>query len=701
MLSLSVFGQGEFVIEFDLANETIIKTGPKVEGLTWIYPNERTFDQNNGRFILNSSNSSDDGIRLYSVNTSDGSTQYNPPLGISISTFQYSNATNTLYGLEQDNPNGVKYLVSINQVNGSTARIGNSIPSSAVYVGNPSAFDETNQVFTFIAPNSGSSPILYSIDVSDGTIIYNSTISLATGTVSQNIMHIDYDNSTGTLYGFLQDNGTGKYHLIEINPETAAFTTIGTGTTDASADGSGTIDEVNQEFIYLYRRSPGEYSVVHLDMSNGNQNNKIDVGLANTSDNLYGIEYDHNQEKLFAYHWESVSYEELQTQWVQTSTPPNGSIWALETIGTTIFAGATNGGVYMSADQGASWTQRNGGLTNPRVYSMVAHDGNLFIGTGGSNAGVYKSADMGASWTDITPTNFNSTSDIRDLAVYSDKIYIGSQGDGIYVSSLTNISSATWSNFNTGLQENHIRSLFVDGNTLYAGTYGEGVWKTDVDNVNWTLTSNTMVSSSDYIQTIDGNGDALFAGNISGLPVLYHSLDNGANWVTSSTSAFLDKPVYAITHDAAHVYAGTEGAGVLISEDNGAHWFTFNQGFKDENNQWYCNQINVRSFAFDGDFIYAGTDCGIWKRSMEVSGIKQPVPALQIKAYPNPVKDILLLDLNEKANFQITDIQGVIHASGKAPSGQHSIDVNALSEGIYIIRFSSGPKVTSMKFIKL
>lgn len=72
-------------------------------------------------------------------------------------------------------------------------------------------------------------------------------------------------------------------------------------------------------------------------------------------------------------------------------------------IGTNLFAG-TNGslypqynGVYLSTDNGSSWTAVNSGLTNTSILSLAVMGTNLFAGTAGS--GVYRSTNNGASWT--------------------------------------------------------------------------------------------------------------------------------------------------------------------------------------------------------------------------------------------------------------------------------------------------------------
>jgi hypothetical protein len=61
---------------------------------------------------------------------------------------------------------------------------------------------------------------------------------------------------------------------------------------------------------------------------------------------------------------------------------------ALAAFGTNIFAGTRGGGVFLSTNNGISWTSVNQGLTSLIVYSLAISDSNVFLGT--DNGGVWK-----------------------------------------------------------------------------------------------------------------------------------------------------------------------------------------------------------------------------------------------------------------------------------------------------------------------
>lgn len=289
------FSQGEFVVEINKANGVFTKTGPAIAGITYIYPDDRTYDENTGTFIFPSSQINHS---LYSINVSNGSIVNNPVIG-NIQTFQFDNISNILYGIEQDNTNNVKKFISINPVTGTYVQIGNSLPSSSTFSGNFSTFDKINHTYIFLAPPN----ILYSINATNGNVISNPTLILASG---ESIVNFSFDNSSGVLFGLLQDNNIQKYFLVTINPTTGANTRIGLGTNFGDGGGSSTIDEINQQYIYLYSSSTaGGYVVTTLHIATGSVAYNALVEPFTANDNFFSLKYDNIQGKLYSIHWET------------------------------------------------------------------------------------------------------------------------------------------------------------------------------------------------------------------------------------------------------------------------------------------------------------------------------------------------------------------------------------------------------------
>ncbi|OFY83875.1 MAG: hypothetical protein A3F72_07700 [Bacteroidetes bacterium RIFCSPLOWO2_12_FULL_35_15] len=290
-----LYSQGEYVVEIDKTNGAFIKTGLAITDITYIYPDDRTYDENTGTFIFASSlvNHS-----LFSINVSDGSIINNPTIN-SISLFEFDNTNSKLYGLEQDNATNSKHFVLINPATGTLIQLGDSIPGSAMYGGGLNTFDEINHSYIFIDPSN----ILYSINATNGIIIFDPYLSLAS---SESIANLAFDNSSGILYALLNDYNAQKFFLVTIDPATGINTRIGSGTTHGIGGGSAAIDKVNQHYSYLYSDTDeGGFAITTLDLATGNvvYNSLVQAFTAN--DNFYSLKYDNVQGKSYAIHWET------------------------------------------------------------------------------------------------------------------------------------------------------------------------------------------------------------------------------------------------------------------------------------------------------------------------------------------------------------------------------------------------------------
>jgi hypothetical protein len=73
--------------------------------------------------------------------------------------------------------------------------------------------------------------------------------------------------------------------------------------------------------------------------------------------------------------------------------PPD--VRALAADGTSLYAGTERAGVFVSPDNGTTWTAVNKGLTNLKVLSLAVKGTALLAGTQGS--GVFVFTTMGTS----------------------------------------------------------------------------------------------------------------------------------------------------------------------------------------------------------------------------------------------------------------------------------------------------------------
>jgi len=146
----------------------------------------------------------------------------------------------------------------------------------------------------------------------------------------------------------------------------------------------------------------------------------------------------------------------------------NSDIYSLAINGTNLFAGTSGYGVLLSTNNGISWSKEHV-LQNGWVQSLAVCGTNLFAGTRG---GVYLSADNGTSWT-LVNNNLPLKSVVNSFAVAGTNLFAATDSFGVFLS-MNN--GANWTAVNTGFPANNfVYSFAIDGTNLLAGTLN-GVW---------------------------------------------------------------------------------------------------------------------------------------------------------------------------------------------------------------------------------
>lgn len=172
---------------------------------------------------------------------------------------------------------------------------------------------------------------------------------------------------------------------------------------------------------------------------------------------------------------------------------------ALCFCGTNLFAGSE--GVYLSTDYGTSWTSC--GLSSNVVYSLLSIDTNIFAGT---ESGAFLSNINGSNWTAIDSGFVHIFVDVSAFTFNGPNIFAGLQGNGIYLS--TN-KGTSWSIVNDGLTDKGITSLFANGSNIFAGTWG-GVFLSTNNGAEWSNIGLTELTGG--VNTLAVCSNYLFAG---------------------------------------------------------------------------------------------------------------------------------------------------------------------------------------------
>ena len=263
-----------------------------------------------------------------------------------------------------------------------------------------------------------------------------------------------------------------------------------------------------------------------------------------------------------------------------------GGTNCVATNGTNIFAGTYSQGVFLSSNNGASWIQVNNGLNNLNILSLSVSGSNILAGTNGG--GVYLSTNNGTNWIQVNLglTNIN----IQSFVVNGANIYAGSDifGGGVYLSSN---SGNSWTQTSNGLTNTNINSLAMNNSNMYAGTNG-GVFLSTNNGSNWLSINNGLTNTT--VESIVTIYNYIFAGTQGGVFV---STNNGSNW-TQVNNGLTNTLVWSLAIVGTKIFAGTVGGGIYMSTNYGSNWVQVNNGLAN---------LNILTIAASGTSLYAGT----------------------------------------------------------------------------------------------
>lgn len=252
------------------------------------------------------------------------------------------------------------------------------------------------------------------------------------------------------------------------------------------------------------------------------------------------------------------------------------------------------------ADNLISWSSRGpfnvGGRT--RALAIDVSDEEVIL-AGGVSGGVWRSADGGATWSKTTGSNElqsvtgiaqDTRSGQTDTWYYITGEYAGNsagatgasyRGDGVYKSTdggltwtlLSSTSTEMPQTFDQYFDYNHEVVVSPDNGNVIVANYG-GIHVSANGGTNWTRTLN----STGWSDVVIGTGGNVYAHNTSGV---YKSTDNGANWTDISDSGF---PSFGrgelamaasnedIVYLLAEASANTSGHALWVYDDDTGLW---------------------------------------------------------------------------------------------------------------------------------
>ncbi len=426
--------------------------------------------------------------------------------------------------------------------------------------------------------------------------------------------------------------------------------------------------------------------------------------------------------------------------WQRTGLPSNSVFGALVNQSGDVFTINEYNGVWRQKKDSAKWEEKNNGLDNLLIFTMVVDKNNRIL-AGTLGRGLYASDDGGQNWTNVFNNFYTYSNDVYSIVLDSlENIYV-STSNGVYKST---DSGSSWINvFDFFPHGNNIIKADKNNNIYYADD-GIGLYMLKQNESTFRNILSQRIVSNTFM--IDRKGN-LFAGKYNDWKIIdngiYFSNDVGNTWrVLRNGIAPDSRNFYMLEMPDGSLLLNTSD-GLLISHDDGQNWDVINDSIgiindlicnykgslfcigypeqvyisKDIGISWqpYLDtlpHLDYYSLYLDGnDVLYACTASGIFKSSMPTE--VKPVDIVQsfvLSIYPNPVSDCAMFNyyLPESENVRLSLVNTLgeelaILADGMQNKGEHNIlfsfQKNKLNPGVYFLTLFLVSKTETVKIV--
>ncbi len=241
-----------------------------------------------------------------------------------------------------------------------------------------------------------------------------------------------------------------------------------------------------------------------------------------------------------------------------------------------------SGGVYRSEDAGRTWSLL--GLADEAVRALEFVPAQPDVLIAGTRSGVFRSRDAGKNWERISPAGDAELKNVDSIAVdpiEANLIYAGTY----HLPWKSSDGGKTWKSIAAGLiDDSDIMSMRVDAtrtSRLYLSACS-GIYRSENQGGVWTKLQGIPYAARRTQQIVQDllHPDTLYAATTEGLWV---TRDAGENWKRTTPRDWVVNAVAILPGDAdapEKVVLGTEGQGILVSEDEGENFVEANAGFR-------------------------------------------------------------------------------------------------------------------------
>jgi photosystem II stability/assembly factor-like uncharacterized protein len=364
-------------------------------------------------------------------------------------------------------------------------------------------------------------------------------------------------------------------------------------------------------------------------------------------------------------------------QWVKVGNDFGGEVQCFASSGTNIFAGSDGGGVFVSGNNGITWSPINTGLANLHVHALIASDLNLLAGTSG---GVYVSSNGGALWFALN-TGLTDTTIVHALIENGQSLIAGTS-HGVYRGTVL----SNWEKIDAGMTGDFYINTFIGSDTnLLAGAFDFGAWRSTDNGSHWDQ-SNSGLTRSDMHSFAEFTNELYVA---TDGPSMFVSDDNGHTWGEISV-AFQANSLNNLLSYSSPIFGKDQ---LFIASDNGIYR-TIDKAADWTNVSTGLTNLDTRVLFQNSGFLFAAIgDSTVWRIQVpEVSVKVNGQPSFTIKNYPNPFSDKTTINFTSSehgfAEITIVNILGEEVAtvfSGELEAGEHSFiwDAGNMADEMY------------------
>lgn len=288
-----------------------------------------------------------------------------------------------------------------------------------------------------------------------------------------------------------------------------------------------------------------------------------------------------------------------------------------------------DGVIYFSFDNGLTWKNTSAGLPykiSLGLGGIAVSPNSLAIAT--KENGLYIFDFKKNIWVNIPTDKKIIESNLGSLIFYKDKIYAGTQFDGVFN---FNMQSKDWTSSSLGLGNLSIRKFTEIDNILYVGTNG-GLYSFNEKLNIWEF---EYGNNSLQVNGITQFGENIFIGTNQGA---FKTLKNHKEW----RQVLSGRSLHNISSDEKAIYAMVYNE-LLTSVNNGESWHSIQKGMPE--GLYTFNVIK------NGNSVFAGQWDGVYRKDSPTkdweyssNGLPQKFAVTNMKLY----KGIIIISTSER-----------------------------------------------------